>query len=73
MGKKNKGKYDKLDYHGKRDADKRMAGQYGNERVKVKNLSVARIISESNLVLITGSVPGPNGGYVELLTKPSAY
>ncbi|WP_018128595.1 50S ribosomal protein L3 [Balneola vulgaris] len=51
----------------------RMAGQYGNERVKVKNLSVARIISESNLVLITGSVPGPNGGYVELLTKPSAY
>ncbi len=49
----------------------RMAGQYGNERVKVKNLSIAKIIAESNLVLVTGSVPGPKGGYVELLTKPS--
>ncbi|MBO6571675.1 MAG: 50S ribosomal protein L3 [Balneola sp.] len=51
----------------------KMGGQYGNSRVKVKNLSVAKIISESDLVLITGSIPGPNGGYVELLSKPSAY
>jgi large subunit ribosomal protein L3 len=51
----------------------KMGGQYGNTRVKVKNLSVAKIISESDLVLITGSIPGPNGGYVELLSKPSAY
>ncbi len=49
----------------------KMAGQSGNTRVKVKNLSIAKIISESNLVLVTGSVPGPNGGYVELLSKPS--
>lgn len=51
----------------------KMGGQYGNSRVKVKNLSVAKIIAESDLVLITGSIPGPNGGYVELLSKPSAY
>jgi len=51
----------------------KMGGQYGNSRVKVKNLSVAKIIAESNLVLITGSIPGPNGGYVELLSRPSAY
>ena len=51
----------------------KMAGQHGNSRVKVKSLSIAKIISESNLVLITGSIPGPNGGYVELLTKPSLY
>lgn len=51
----------------------KMAGQSGNERVKVKNLSIAKIIAESNLVLITGAIPGPNGGYVELLSKPSAY
>ena len=50
-----------------------MGGQHGNARVKVKNLSVAKIIAESNLVLITGAIPGPNGGYVELLSKPSAY
>ena len=29
MGKKNQSKYDKLGYHGKLEADKRMAGQYG--------------------------------------------
>lgn len=47
----------------------RMAGQYGNERVKVKNLSIAKILSDSNLILVTGSVPGPNGSYVEILNK----
>ena len=51
----------------------KMGGQHGNTRVKVKNLSVAKIIAESDLVLITGAIPGPNGGYVELLSKPSAY
>lgn len=49
---------------------KKMAGQFGGDRVKVKNLSVARVLTESNLILVTGSVPGPNGGYLELLTKP---
>ena len=47
----------------------RMAGQYGNTRVKVKNLSVAKILSDSNVMLITGSIPGPKGSYVEILNK----
>lgn len=47
----------------------RMAGQYGNTRVKVKNLSVAKILPESNLLLLTGSIPGPKGSYVEILNK----
>ena len=47
----------------------KMAGQYGNERVKVKNLSIARILSESNIVLVTGGIPGPNGSYVEIINK----
>jgi large subunit ribosomal protein L3 len=47
----------------------RMAGQYGNERVKVKNLSIAKILPESELVLVTGSIPGPKGSYVEILNK----
>jgi len=50
---------------------KRMAGQYGNARTKVKNLSIARVLPESNTVLITGSVPGSNGGYVEIYNKTS--
>ena len=41
---------------------KRMAGQYGAERVTVRNLKVVRIDVENNLLLVRGAVPGPNGG-----------
>ncbi len=47
----------------------RMAGQYGNTRIKVKNLSVAKILPESSLMLLTGSIPGPKGSYVEIFNK----
>ncbi|MGN8225000.1 MULTISPECIES: 50S ribosomal protein L3 [unclassified Gracilimonas] len=49
----------------------RMAGQSGNERVKIKNLSIAKILEDSNVVLVTGSIPGPKGGYVEIHNKAS--
>jgi large subunit ribosomal protein L3 len=42
----------------------KMAGQYGNERVTVKNLRLVRVDSDSNVLLVRGAVPGPNGGYV---------
>lgn len=42
----------------------KMAGQYGNERVTVKNLRLVRVDNDSNLLLVRGAVPGPNGGYV---------
>ncbi|NBC04172.1 MAG: 50S ribosomal protein L3 [Bacteroidetes bacterium] len=47
----------------------KMAGRSGNTRTKVKNLSVAKILSESNMLLITGSVPGPKGGYLEIYNQ----
>ncbi|MGC4104991.1 MAG: 50S ribosomal protein L3 [Thermomicrobiales bacterium] len=40
----------------------RMAGHMGNERVTVQNLKVLRVDVERNLLLIEGSVPGPNSG-----------
>ena len=43
---------------------KKMAGRMGGERVKVLNLQVIKIIPENNLILVKGSVPGPNGSYV---------
>lgn len=49
----------------------KMAGQHGNSRVKIKNLSIAKILPESSIVLVTGGVPGPNGSYVEILNKSS--
>ena len=42
----------------------RMAGHMGHERVTVQNLRVMRVDAERNLLLIEGSVPGPNKGLV---------
>jgi len=46
--------------------NKKMPGQHGNARVTTQNLTVAGIIEDEGLVLIRGSVPGPNGGVVEV-------
>lgn len=42
----------------------RMAGQHGNERVTVLNLTVVQADAERNLLLVKGAVPGPEGGLV---------
>ncbi|MBQ3207837.1 MAG: 50S ribosomal protein L3 [Bacteroidales bacterium] len=44
----------------------RMAGQMGNERVKVFNLEVIKVMPENNLIVVKGSVPGAKGSYVIL-------
>ena len=42
----------------------RMAGHMGNEQVTTLNLEVVESDPERNLLLVKGSVPGPNGGVV---------
>ena len=42
----------------------RMAGQKGGDNVKMLNLKVVKIIPESNLLLLKGSIPGAKGSYV---------
>lgn len=42
--------------------NKKMAGQYGNEKVTVQNLKVVKIDSEKNLLAIKGAVPGAKDG-----------
>ena len=42
----------------------RMAGHMGNERVKVFNLKIIKVIPEHNLLVVKGSVPGAKGSYV---------
>lgn len=44
----------------------RMAGRMGFENVTVKNLIVLKVINESNLILIKGSIPGPKNTYVRI-------
>jgi large subunit ribosomal protein L3 len=43
---------------------KKMPGHMGNVRKTVQNLRVVEADPERNLLLIRGSVPGPNGGLV---------
>ncbi len=42
----------------------RMAGHMGVDRVKMINLQILKIVTEKNLIVIKGSVPGANGSYV---------
>jgi large subunit ribosomal protein L3 len=45
---------------------KRMAGQMGHEQVTVKNLQVALVDTEHNVIGLVGAVPGPRKGIVIL-------
>jgi large subunit ribosomal protein L3 len=42
----------------------KMPRQYGDERVTIMNLRVAKIIDEQNLVLVEGGVPGARSKFV---------
>ena len=41
-----------------------MAGRMGAERVKVRNLRVAKLLPDQNLILIKGAIPGHNGSFI---------
>jgi len=42
----------------------RMAGQMGNARITVRNLEVIDVDNEDQLLIVKGSIPGPNGRYL---------
>ncbi len=44
----------------------RMAGRTGGDTVKVLNLQVMKIVPEKNLLVVKGSIPGPNNSYVKI-------
>ena len=41
-----------------------MPGRYGNEQVTIRNMKLAKIDKDNNLLLINGAVPGPNGSFM---------
>ncbi|MGE0076959.1 MAG: 50S ribosomal protein L3 [Bacteroidales bacterium] len=43
---------------------KRLAGRTGGDRVKIINLRILKVIPESNLLLVKGSIPGAKGSYL---------
>lgn len=44
----------------------RMAGRMGNDRVKIQNLQVMKVMADRNLILVSGSVPGAKNSFVVL-------
>lgn len=48
--------------------NKKMPGQYGNEKVTIQNLEIAKVDADRNLLLIKGAIPGAKGGLVVVKT-----
>ena len=46
----------------------RMSGHMGNARATMRNLRILGVDKDDNLLVVEGSVPGPNGGYI-IITK----
>ena len=46
----------------------RMSGHLGHQQITVRNLRVLGVDKEDNLLVVEGSVPGPQGGYI-VITK----
>jgi large subunit ribosomal protein L3 len=57
-------------YPGRLFPGKKMAGQYGNERVTTVGLRVERIDPERNLLFVRGAVPGHTRGLIRV--RPSS-
>ena len=49
---------------GRMKKGKKMPGQYGTDQVTIRNIPVAKVDKDNNLVMIHGAVPGPNGAFV---------
>jgi large subunit ribosomal protein L3 len=44
-----------------------MAGQMGNKRVVMENLEVLKVLTDKNIIVVKGSVPGAKGSTVTIL------
>lgn len=44
----------------------RMAGRMGNKQITVQNLRVLKVLPEQNLLVLSGSIPGPKNSIVTL-------
>ena len=47
----------------------KMAGRMGGKRASVRNLEVVEVLSEQNIIMIKGSVPGAKNSLLELIKQ----
>lgn len=48
---------------------KKLPGNYGNDKVTVKNLHIVKVLKDKNVVLISGSVPGRKNSIITVREK----
>lgn len=51
---------------------KKMPGRTGGDNVKILNLEVLKLMTDKNLLIVKGAIPGHKGSYV-IIEKPSYY
>ena len=49
-----------------------MSGHMGVDQVTQRNLRVLGVDKDENLLVVEGSVPGPNGGYLVIMKAKKA-
>lgn len=52
--------------------NRKLPGQYGNEKVTIQNLEIAKVDTEKNLLLIKGAIPGAKGSIVTICSAVKA-
>ena len=52
--------------------NRKLPGQYGNEKVTIQNLEIAKVDTERNLLLIKGAIPGAKGSVVTICSAVKA-
>ncbi len=52
--------------------NRKLPGQYGNEKVTIQNLEIAKVDTERNLLLIKGAIPGAKGSIVTICSAVKA-
>lgn len=66
MARRRPGAIGQCAYPGEVFKGKRMSGHYGNARQTVQGLRVVHVDPGQHLVFLKGSVPGPNGGIIQI-------
>ena len=66
------GSYGQCQWPGRVYKGRKMPGHMGYVRRTVQNLKVVRIVEDKNVILLKGSLPGPNGSQVLIRTAKKA-
>ncbi len=52
--------------------NRKLPGQYGNEKVTIQNLEIAKVDVERNLLLVKGAIPGAKGSVITISSAVKA-